>query len=355
MGRPDMLYLFLASLGLALHLRYVRTQAIGWHIATVTAVLLAFFAKQSAVLVALMIGVSTLLSMPRSKWPAAILSAIALAAAAAGVSFVFAGTGVTWHLVRGVSNGIDVRSMIREAWLPFIAHQALILGAWMPALAWSVHASLDRRELRALAAMSIVALLGGAVLSLKWGSAANYFNEFVVVSAILVPVWLSRIAIRDRTSTPRTLAGMPAVFAALVAVVSLATQLNAVDGLRLANTYDSQAKAQDIERQFLKPGDMLMSTDPQLALIMPDRVVFPQWDVALAVAAAGKFDLAPVQAFVRQHPTVAVVSSFYCDPHSAASPGMRGRLYAAGQGLLGSMRMVGYLNKTTCVLRSPAE
>jgi hypothetical protein len=266
LARPDALAVLLSLGSLLLLLRSGRSgelDATSYAFAVLLAVS-AVAAKQNSVVPLAMV---TLTPLVERNWRALVICGVLLIASgvAALGSIAMLGPFVRANVLDGVNNGIDLSWAMMHAY-HFIIVWCLPLIAALVATVSGMRRPWTRGE-RILVSAAAFYFTSACVFSLKWGSAPNYFVEFVFLAAAIVCVGWNGI---ERSMTSRVMRmAIPAYAVALM-------------GVRFANQYSTYSKVADV------PTNHFAGWNPVVRFISSDPVSRGTYTLALDLGLAAK-------------------------------------------------------------------
>lgn len=307
-ARSDCLYLLLGTAAVMAHLRFLREGRAVWQDCAAALLVLAFFAKQSAIIFAAGIVVSTLICVPRPLLIRATVPSGAIALAGIGGLLLVLGLGVLDHIVDGVRNGRDLELMVRRAWLPFVAGKFWLIGA-----------------------------------------AENYFLEFIITASLLAVLWCAGIWREKICQT----ALLTAVIAVAVFGVNYGFFSGTVDRILNETHVQAMADAVDIRKNYLGRGERVFTLDLALILHLKDVAIMPQISASLSSAGAGAYDIEPVKTWIASNPVIAVVEPAFCGASATNDSWRPDWVDREFTSLLAGFRHIGELSGGKCVLRGP--
>jgi len=307
-ARSDCLYLLLGTAAVMAHLRFLREGRAVWQDCAAALLVLAFFAKQSAIIFAAGIVVSTLICVPRPLLIRATVPSGAIALAGIGGLLLVLGLGVLDHIVDGVRNGRDLELMVRRAWLPFVAGKFWLIGA-----------------------------------------AENNFLEFIITASLLAVLWCAGIWREKICQT----ALLTAVIAVAVFGVNYGFFSGTVDRILNETHVQAMADAVDIRKNYLGRGERVFTLDLALILHLKDVAIMPQISASLSSAGAGAYDIELVKTWIASNPVIAVVEPAFCGASATNDSWRPGWVDREFTSLLAGFRHIGELSGGKCVLRGP--
>jgi len=307
-ARSDCLYLLLGTAAVMAHLRFLREGRAVWQDCAAALLVLAFFAKQSAIIFAAGIVVSTLICVPRPLLIRATVPSGAIALAGIGGLLLVLGLGVLDHIVDGVRNGRDLELMVRRAWLPFVAGKFWLIGA-----------------------------------------AENYFLEFIITASLLAVLWCAGIWREKICQT----ALLTAVIAVAVFGVNYGFFSGTVDRILNETHVQAMADAVDIRKNYLGRGERVFTLDLALILHLKDVAIMPQISASLSSAGAGAYDIEPVKTWIASNPVIAVVEPAFCGASATNDSWRPDWVDREFTSLLAGFQHIGELSGGKCVLRGP--
>jgi len=307
-ARSDCLYLLLGTAAVMAHLRFLREGRAVWQDCAAALLVLAFFAKQSAIIFAAGIVVSTLICVPRPLLIRATVPSGAIALAGIGGLLLVLGLGVLDHIVDGVRNGRDLELMVRRAWLPFVAGKFWLIGA-----------------------------------------AENNFLEFIITASLLAVLWCAGIWREKICQT----ALLTAVIAVAVFGVNYGFFSGTVDRILNETHVQAMADAVDIRKNYLGRGERVFTLDLALILHLKDVAIMPQISASLSSAGAGAYDIEPVKTWIASNPVIAVVEPAFCGASATNDSWRPDWVDREFTSLLAGVRHIGELSGGKCVLRGP--
>ena len=307
-ARSDCLYLLLGTAAVMAHLRFLREGRAVWQDCAAALLVLAFFAKQSAIIFAAGIVVSTLICVPRPLLIRATVPSGAIALAGIGGLLLVLGLGVLDHIVDGVRNGRDLELMVRRAWLPFVAGKFWLIGA-----------------------------------------AENNFLEFIITASLLAVLWCAGIWREKICQT----ALLTAVIAVAVFGVNYGFFSGTVDRILNETHVQAMADAVDIRKNYLGRGERIFTLDLALILHLKDVAIMPQISASLSSAGAGAYDIEPVKTWIASNPVIAVVEPAFCGASATNDSWRPDWVDREFTSLLAGFRHIGELSGGKCVLRGP--
>jgi len=307
-ARSDCLYLLLGTAAVMAHLRFLREGRAVWQDCAAALLVLAFFAKQSAIIFAAGIVVSTLICVPRPLLIRATVPSGAIALAGIGGLLLVLGLGVLDHIVDGVRNGRDLELMVRRAWLPFVAGKFWLIGA-----------------------------------------AENYFLEFIITASLLAVLWCAGIWREKICQT----ALLTAVIAVAVFGVNYGFFSGTVDRILNETHVQAMADAVDIRKNYLGRGERIFTLDLALILHLKDVAIMPQISASLSSAGAGAYDIELVKTWIASNPVIAVVEPAFCGASATNDSWRPDWVDREFTSLLAGFRHIGELSGGKCVLRGP--
>ena len=307
-ARSDCLYLLLGTAAVMAHLRFLREGRAVWQDCAAALLVLAFFAKQSAIIFAAGIVVSTLICVPRPLLIRATVPSGAIALAGIGGLLLVLGLGVLDHIVDGVRNGRDLELMVRRAWLPFVAGKFWLIGA-----------------------------------------AENNFLEFIITASLLAVLWCAGIWREKICQT----ALLTAVIAVAVFGVNYGFFSGTVDRILNETHVQAMADAVDIRKNYLGRGERVFTLDLALILHLKDVAIMPQISASLSSAGAGAYDIEPVKTWIASNPVIAVVEPAFCGASATNDSWRPDWVDREFTSLLAGFRHIGELSGGKCVLRGP--
>ena len=348
-ARSDCLYLLLGTAAVMAHLRFLREGRAVWQDCAAALLVLAFFAKQSAIIFAAGIVVSTLICVPRPLLIHATVPSGAIALAGIGGLLLVLGLGVLDHIVDGVRNGRDLELMVRRAWLPFVAGKFWLIGAWvMGVIVWWRQGNGDPC-IQGLVTISTISLVLGAAMSSKFGAAENYFLEFMITASLLAALWCAGIWREKICQT----ALLTAVIAVAVFGVNYGFFSGTVDRILNETHVQAMADAVDIRKNYLGRGERVFTLDLALILHLKDVAIMPQISASLSSAGAGAYDIEPVKTWIASNPVIAVVEPAFCGASATNDSWRPDWVDREFTSLLAGFRHIGELSGGKCVLRGP--
>jgi hypothetical protein len=290
--RPDSMYCALGIWSLAAFHSFLASRSVPRLLASVTLLVCAFYAKQTAIMFLPLLCIAGLLCLRTNVQRLTFLLG---AATVAGISAILAPPHYWQNAMVSVANGIDLLWALKSTYRPLFGVHGLLMGAWLTCLLLLLF---DRKRwwLIPTAVVSVYAFGVGVTTSVKWGSAVNYFNEFLIAGIMLVAASLPAIA--SAWIGPRIVA---LAFGSTLLFSYITLLVHAQVGPYLFRPPDPQMNDPALlalQRYFADRPSSGLVADLALnpfVVFLPTRVAFATFDLTGTAAATGRFDLAEVQ------------------------------------------------------------
>ena len=282
LARPDSLMILLiatsTALGIKLSRRARESQVLT--MACLTAGLLAACAKQNGILA---VAPLLLFLALHRRW-----RSLAVSLAVLGVFLAlapFAATALFGHfwkanLVNGIRNGVDYWNAASRTYSGFLLLFAVFSAAAI-ATAWQWVIEPEEAELQYVGLSALVFFAEAILAGLKVGSAENYFNEFVVLAAVVLAVVADRFLCgSNATMLKRTLALCALLFLPLYTFRQLYSYVLAHKesgslSPQVALRYDAYTGVASYLRQHLISGNYFVAYKLPVCLELPDQCIMP--------------------------------------------------------------------------------
>ncbi|MBI3678474.1 MAG: glycosyltransferase family 39 protein [Proteobacteria bacterium] len=312
-ARSDSLYLLCCAVTVWFFLRYMNeAPRLRFALSALTMLILVFFVRQSVVVLLAAFALTVLVLRPWQEVLRLVtINAAAIAVVTIGLALFDTGHFLN-HIVAGVNNGFDVRQAMMSSWLPLVrGYQVPLIFAAIAVLTWST----ANPPVKALTLVAAGCLVFGVLLSFKYGSDFNYYDEFFLFSALLYAVLLEKM--RDWLSNDRAHFNALAFVLSLILVFgALAQNFGHLHDLRFADINQEKQLSIAVAR-FAGEGKSatpVITNDVQLALYVKGPVWLPQFKTWTSSVLTGAIN--PAVAARSAPRAIAVITSEAC-PGSA--------------------------------------
>lgn len=294
-GRPDSMYCALAVWSLLAFYSFLESRSVPRLLVSTGLLICAFYAKQTAsMFLPLLCTAGLLLLRTTEQRLKSLLGAMGIAA----MSAILASPHYWQNAIVSVSDANDLVWAVKYSYRDMLGVEGIVLSTWLACLLMLV---VERKHkwLIPTAIVGIYALAVGTATSVKFGSAVNYFDEFLIAAIMLVAASLPAIA--SAWIGPRIVA---LGFASTLLCSYIALLIHVQVG---PNLYQPSLRMNDpnlmaIQRYFAaKSSSVLVAdlADNGFPVFLPTRVAFATFDLTGAAAAAGHFYLAEVHGAIR--------------------------------------------------------
>jgi hypothetical protein len=311
-ARPDALYLLFVAAGLMTAMLYAETFRLRMLVASALLLLAAFYTKQTALF---LFPLPFVVRFAREGWRALKPRDMLICLVTYGAGAVFMTPAMVRNFAAGLGNGIDLANAFWNVFLwPGLFRLPLLIAACIAARQ-AIRRGGDWPS-RAIGLATIWFLLVGLVLSLKYGSANNYLDEFMVGCLLLIGM-APCLALMP-PDAGRLALGLIGLIVAGQASMLYFSLPNIRSALASRPDWDEAGRALAADPDIRNKSVMVLNY--WALLFIPDRAVFAPIDVTGSSAALGHYDLTPIIHAVHDGTVCFAVTDGYLLPTLRATP-----------------------------------